>query len=59
MTLIEIMVVLVILGLIAGAIGFNVFSNLKEAQIKSAKLDLQGPGQRSGPLPRGDRAMAG
>jgi general secretion pathway protein G len=42
MTLIEIMVVLVILGLIAGAIGFNVFSNLKEAQIKSAKLDLQG-----------------
>jgi general secretion pathway protein G len=41
MTLIEIMVVLVILGLIAGAIGFNVFQNLKEAQIKTARLDLQ------------------
>jgi len=42
MTLIEIMVVLVILGLIAGAIGFNVFGQLKDAQIKTAKLDLQG-----------------
>jgi general secretion pathway protein G len=42
MTLIEIMVVLVILGLIAGAIGFSVFGQLKDAQIKSAKLDLQG-----------------
>jgi general secretion pathway protein G len=41
MTLIEIMVVLVILGLIAGAIGYNVFGQLKEAQIKTAKLDLQ------------------
>lgn len=41
MTLIEIMVVLVILGLIAGAIGFNVFASLKEAQIKTARLDLQ------------------
>jgi general secretion pathway protein G len=40
MTLIEIMVVLVILGLIAGAIGFNVFQRLKEAQIRSARLDL-------------------
>ena len=40
MTLIEIMVVLVILGLIAGAIGYNVFGALKEAQIKTAKLDL-------------------
>src|SRR4051812_31941418 len=40
MTLIEIMVVLVILGLIAGAIGYNVFSQLKEAQIKTAKLDI-------------------
>jgi general secretion pathway protein G len=40
MTLIEIMVVLVILGLIAGAIGYNVFGQLKEAQIKTAKLDL-------------------
>jgi general secretion pathway protein G len=42
MTLIEIMVVLVILGLIAGAIGFSVFGQLKDAQVKSAKLDLQG-----------------
>ena len=41
MTLIEIMVVLVILGLIAGAIGYNVFNQLKEAQTKTAKLDLQ------------------
>jgi general secretion pathway protein G len=40
MTLIEIMVVLVILGLIAGAIGYNVFGQLKEAQFKTAKLDL-------------------
>ena len=40
MTLIEIMVVLVILGLIAGAIGFNVFQRLKEAQIRTARLDL-------------------
>ena len=42
MTLIEIMVVLVILGLIASFIGFNVFSNLKSAQVKSAGLDLKG-----------------
>jgi len=41
MTLIEIMVVLVILGLIAGAIGYNVFQSLKDAQAKTAKLDLQ------------------
>jgi general secretion pathway protein G len=41
MTLIEIMVVLVILGLIAGAIGYNVFASLKEAQIKTATLDLK------------------
>jgi len=41
MTLIEIMVVLVILGLIAGAIGFNVFQRLKEAQVRSAQLDLK------------------
>ena len=40
MTLIEIMVVLVILGLIAGAIGYNVFGQLKQAQIKTASLDL-------------------
>jgi general secretion pathway protein G len=42
MTLIEIMVVLVILGLIAGAIGYNVFQSLKDAQLKVAKVDLQG-----------------
>ena len=41
MTLIEIMVVLVILGLIAGAIGYNVFERLKEAQIRTAQLDLK------------------
>src|SRR5207248_5328572 len=41
MTLIEIMVVLVILGLIAGAIGYNVFNQLKEAQINTARLDLK------------------
>ena len=41
MTLIEIMVVLVILGLIAGAIGYNVFNQLKTAQIKTATLDLK------------------
>lgn len=41
MTLIEIMVVLVILGLIAGAIGFNVFQSLKEGQIRAAKLDIK------------------
>ncbi len=41
MTLIEIMVVLVLLGLIAAAIGVNVFNQLKEGQIKTAKLDLK------------------
>src|SRR2546421_11316380 len=41
MTLIEIMVVLVILGMIAGAIGYNVFQRLKEAQVQTAKLDLR------------------
>jgi general secretion pathway protein G len=41
MTLIEIMVVLVILGLIAGAIGFNVFNQLKDAQVRAATLDLR------------------
>ena len=40
MTLIEIMVVLVILGLIASAIGYNVFNQLTEAQKKTALLDL-------------------
>ena len=41
MTLIEIMVVLVILGLIAGTIGFSVFGQLKDAQIRTATLDLK------------------
>ena len=41
MTLIEIMVVLVILGLIAGAIGVNVFRSLQDAQIRTAGLDLK------------------
>ena len=41
MTLIEIMVVLVILGMIAGAIGYNVFQRLKDAQVQTAKLDLR------------------
>jgi general secretion pathway protein G len=41
MTLIEIMVVLVILGLIAGAIGYNVFNQLKDAQIRTARLDIK------------------
>ena len=41
MTLIEIMVVLVILGLIASAIGINVFNQLKEANIRAARLDLK------------------
>src|SRR6266496_4413598 len=41
MTLIEIMVVLVILGLIAGAIGYNVFNQLKEAQINTARLNIR------------------
>ena len=44
MTLIEIMVVLVILGLIAGAIGYNVFNQLKEAQIRTARLDIKAIG---------------
>ena len=44
MTLIEIMVVLVILGLIAGAIGYNVFQSLKEGQVRAAKLDLKALG---------------
>lgn len=41
MTLIEIMVVLVILGMIAGAIGWNVLGQLKEANIRSAQLDVK------------------
>jgi general secretion pathway protein G len=41
MTLIEIMVVLVILGMIAGAIGWNVMGQLKDANIKTAGLDVK------------------
>ena len=41
MTLIEIMVVLVILGLIASAIGYNVFGQLAVADVKAATLDLK------------------
>jgi general secretion pathway protein G len=41
MTLIEIMVVLVILGMIAGAIGFNVVSNLKDANIRTAATEVK------------------
>jgi general secretion pathway protein G len=41
MTLIEIMVVLVILGMIAGLVGFNVLGQLKDANIKTATLDVK------------------
>lgn len=41
MTLIEIMVVLVILGMIAGAIGYNVIGQKKDADIRSASLDVK------------------
>ena len=40
MTLIEIMVVVVILGLIAAAVAVNVVGSLGEAKIKQAKTDL-------------------
>jgi general secretion pathway protein G len=40
MTLIEIMVVLVIIGLIAGAVAVNVMGRLDEAKIKQASTDL-------------------
>jgi general secretion pathway protein G len=41
MTLIEIMVVLIILGMIAGAIGTSVFNQMREAQKKTAMLELK------------------
>ncbi|HVO21585.1 MAG TPA: type II secretion system major pseudopilin GspG [Anaeromyxobacter sp.] len=41
MTLIEIMVVLVILGMIAAAVAVNVVGRQKDAQIKQAKTDVQ------------------
>ena len=40
MTLIEIMVVLVIIGLIAAAVTVNVMGSLADAKIKQAKTDL-------------------
>ncbi len=40
MTLIEVMVVLVILGLIAGAVAVNVMGRLSEAHIRQAKIDV-------------------
>ncbi len=41
MTLIEVMVVLVILGLIAGAVAVNVVGRLAEARIQQAKNDVR------------------
>lgn len=41
MTLIEIMVVLVILGMIAGAIGYNVVGQMNDANIRTATLDVK------------------
>jgi general secretion pathway protein G len=40
MTLIEIMVVLVIIGLIAAAVSVNVMQSLDDAKIKQAKTDI-------------------
>ena len=41
MTLIEVMVVLVILGLIAGAVAVNVVGRLAEARVQQAKNDVR------------------
>lgn len=41
MTLIEIMVVLVILGMMAGAIAWNVFGQQKDSQIKMAQTETK------------------
>ncbi len=41
MTLIEIMVVIVILGMIAAAVGVNVMKRLDEAKLKQARTDVQ------------------
>ena len=40
MTLIEIMVVVIIIGLVGTAVAVNVFRNLAEAKVKTAKSDL-------------------
>lgn len=41
MTLIEIMVVLVILGMIMGAVGYNVMGQMRDANIRTAGLDVK------------------
>jgi general secretion pathway protein G len=41
MTLIEIMVVLVILGMIAGLVGYNVMGQMKDAYVRTATLDVR------------------
>jgi general secretion pathway protein G len=41
MTLIEIMVVLVIIGMIAGLIGVNVFGQFNDAKIKAAQIQAK------------------
>jgi len=41
MTLIEIMVVVIIIGLIGTAVAVNVFGTLGEARVKTAKTDLE------------------
>lgn len=40
MTLIEIMVVVIIMGLIASAVGFSVFGQLKRAKIRTAEQEI-------------------
>jgi general secretion pathway protein G len=40
-TLIEVMIVLVIIGLIAGAVGFAVVPKLKKAKIETAKIGVR------------------
>lgn len=40
MTLIEIMVVVIIIGLIGTAVAVNVFGNLAEAKVRTAKADI-------------------
>ena len=40
MTLIEIMVVVIIIGLIGTAVAVNVFGNLAEAKVKTARSDI-------------------
>jgi general secretion pathway protein G len=40
MTLIEIMVVVIIIGLVGTAVAVNVFGNLAEAKVRTAKADL-------------------